>query len=338
MHPAMMLVMNFVTVIIVYISARYIDMGNLAVGDMMAFIQYASQIMSSFLMMSMMSIQLPRAVVSANRVKEVLETQPSIQDPKEPVCFDDNKRGEVRFNNVSFYYPEADEAALKNISFVAPAGKTTAIIGSTGSGKSTLVNLIMRFYDASDGEVIVDGANVKDVCQKSLRERIGYVPQKGILFSGTIESNLRYGDEHADMQTIVSASQTAQAAGFIEEKEKGYESEISQGGTNVSGGQRQRLAIARALVKKCEIYIFDDSFSALDFKTDAALRSALKEKVQGATLIIVAQRINTIMNADRIVVMDEGKVVGVGTHRELLNSCDVYRQIAYTQLSEEELA
>ncbi len=338
MHPAMMLVMNFITVIIVYISAQYIDIGALDVGDMMAFIQYASQIMSSFLMMSMMSIQLPRAIVSANRVKEVLKTEPSIQDPKEPVQFDESKRGEVRFENVSFYYPDADEAALKNISFVAESGKTTAIIGSTGSGKSTLVNLIMRFYDATDGEVKLDGVNVKNVCQKDLRERIGYVPQKGILFSGTIESNLRYGDENADWQTILSASQTAQAAEFIEEKEKSYESEISQGGTNVSGGQRQRLSIARALVKKSEIYIFDDSFSALDFKTDAALRSALKEKMQGATLIIVAQRINTIMNADRIVVMDEGRVVGTGTHRELLNDCDIYRQIAYTQLSEEELA
>ncbi len=338
MNPVMMLVMNCITIVILYISSRYIDMGSFEVGDMMAFIQYAAMIMHAFLMMSMMSIHLPRAIVSANRVKEVLETEPSIKDPDVPQNFDNTKRGTVEFNNVSFSYPNADEAALKNISFTAMPGETTAIIGSTGSGKSTLINLIMRFYDATEGEVLVDGVNIKNVRQSDLRSRIGYVPQKGLLFSGTIESNMKYADKSASWQTIFDACETAQAKEFIEEKEDGYESEISQGGTNVSGGQKQRLSIARALVKNSEIYIFDDSFSALDFKTDAALRIALNKKMKDSTLIIVAQRINTIMNADKIIVMDEGKIVGVGTHRELLNSCEVYRYIAYTQLTEEELA
>lgn len=338
MNPVMMLVMNCITIVILYISSRYIDMGSFEVGDMMAFIQYAAMIMHAFLMMSMMSIHLPRAIVSANRVKEVLETEPSIKDPDVPQNFDNTKRGTVEFNNVSFSYPNADEAALKNISFTAMPGETTAIIGSTGSGKSTLINLIMRFYDATEGEVLVDGVNIKNVRQSDLRSRIGYVPQKGLLFSGTIESNMKYADKSASWQTIFDACETAQAKEFIEEKEDGYESEISQGGTNVSGGQKQRLSIARALVKNSEIYIFDDSFSALDFKTDAALRMALNKKMKDSTLIIVAQRINTIMNADKIIVMDEGKIVGVGTHRELLNSCEVYRYIAYTQLTEEELA
>lgn len=338
MHPAMMLVMNIITIVIVYVGARYINIGSLQVGDMMAFIQYAMQIMNSFLMMSMMFIQLPHALVSANRVKEVLETEPSISDSVSPVSFDESKKGTVEFKNVSFAYPDADEAALKNISFTAPAGKTTAIIGSTGSGKSTLINLILRFYDVTDGEILVDGADIRKVRQSDLRARIGYVPQKGVLFSGTVRSNMQYADENASEEEIMSACETAQARDFIEEKKHGYDSEIAQGGSNVSGGQRQRLSIARALVKKSEIYIFDDSFSALDFKTDAALRHALGEKIKGATLIIVAQRINTIMNADRIIVMDAGRVVGIGTHRELLNNCEVYRQIAYTQLSEEELA
>ncbi len=338
MHPTMMLIMNIITLVIVYVSSRYIDVGRLEVGDMMAFIQYASMIMSSFLMMSMMSLQIPRALVSANRIKEVLETKTTIEDTNNPQKFDESKKGTVEFKNVTFSYPDAEKATLENISFVAPAGKTTAIIGSTGSGKSTLINLIMRFYDATSGEVLVDGVNVKDVLQSELRARIGYVPQKAILFSGTIESNLRYADGNAEFEDIVSAAKTAQASEFIDKKEDKYESEISQGGSNVSGGQRQRLSIARALVKKANIYVFDDSFSALDFKTDAALRSALSEKVKGATLIIVAQRINTIMNADNIIVMDEGKIVGSGTHRELLNNCSVYKQIACTQLSEEELA
>lgn len=338
MHPTMMLIMNIITLVIVYVSSRYIDVGRLEVGDMMAFIQYASMIMSSFLMMSMMSLQIPRALVSANRIKEVLETKPIIEDTNNPQKFDESKKGTVEFKNVTFSYPDAEQATLEDISFVAPAGKTTAIIGSTGSGKSTLINLIMRFYDATSGEVLVDGVNVKDVLQSDLRARIGYVPQKAILFSGTIDSNLRYADENADFEDIVSAAKTAQASEFIDKKEDKYESEISQGGSNVSGGQRQRLSIARALVKKANIYVFDDSFSALDFKTDAALRGALSEKIKGATLIIVAQRINTIMNADNIIVMDEGKIVGSGTHRELLNNCSVYKQIACTQLSEEELA
>ena len=338
MHPTMMLIMNVITIVIVYVGAHYIDIGALHVGDMMAFIQYATQIMNSFLMMSMMFIQLPHALVSANRVKEVLDTEPAICDLPSPKSFDESKKGTVEFRNVSFSYPEADEAALKDISFTAPAGKTTAIIGSTGSGKSTLINLILRFYDVTKGAIFVDGADVREVKQSELRARIGYVPQKGVLFSGTVRSNMQYADENASQQDIISACETAQAKDFVEAKEDGYDSIISQGGTNVSGGQRQRLSIARALVKKCGIYIFDDSFSALDFKTDAALRHALGEKMKGATLIIVAQRINTIMNADRIVVMESGRIVGVGTHRELLNNCEVYRQIAYTQLSEEELA
>ncbi len=338
MHPCMMLIVNVVTIFIVYLSAQYIDIGELEVGDMMAFIQYAGQIMTSFLMMSTMFMQIPRALVSANRVKEVLETEPSIKDPENPADFVESKKGSVEFKNVSFAYPNASDPALKDITFEAEAGKTTAIIGSTGSGKSTLLNLILRFYDATDGEVVVGGANVKNVRQAELRDKIGYVPQKGVLFAGTIESNLKYADENATDDDIKDASNTAQAAGFIEEKENSYQSEVSQGGTNVSGGQRQRLSIARALVKKSDIYLFDDSFSALDFKTDAALRAALGEKIKGATLIIVAQRINTIMNADKIVVMDAGRVVGIGTHAELLKNCAVYRQIAYTQLSEEELA
>lgn len=338
MHPCMMLIVNVITIFIVYLSARYIDLGEFAVGDMMAFIQYASQIMMSFLMMSTMFMQIPRAVVSANRIQEVLETEPSIKDPENPQNFDESKKGSVEFKNVSFAYPNASDPALKNISFEAEPGKTTAIIGSTGSGKSTLLNLILRFYDATEGEVAVDGVNVKNVCQAELRKRLAYVPQKGILFSGTVESNLKYADGNASDTRVKDAAQTAQAAGFIEEKKDGYQSEISQGGTNVSGGQRQRLSIARALVKDSEIYLFDDSFSALDFKTDAALRRALGEKIKDATLIIVAQRINTIMNADKIVVMDAGRVVGVGTHADLLKNCAVYRQIAYTQLSEEELA
>lgn len=338
MHPCMMLIVNVITIFIVYLSARYIDLGEFEVGDMMAFIQYASQIMMSFLMMSTMFMQIPRAVVSANRIQEVLETEPSIKDPENPQNFDESKKGSVEFKNVSFAYPNASDPALKNISFEAEPGKTTAIIGSTGSGKSTLLNLILRFYDATEGEVAVDGVNVKNVCQAELRKRLAYVPQKGILFSGTVESNLKYADGNASDTRVKDAAQTAQAAGFIEEKKDGYQSEISQGGTNVSGGQRQRLSIARALVKDSEIYLFDDSFSALDFKTDAALRKALGEKIKDATLIIVAQRINTIMNADKIVVMDAGRVVGVGTHADLLKNCAVYRQIAYTQLSEEELA
>lgn len=337
MHPSMMLIMNLITIVILYFASRYIDMGKMQVGDMMAFIQYATLIMNAFLNMSMMFIALPRALVSANRVKEVLETEPSIKDSDNPQDFDENIKGTVEFKNVSFAYPNAGEYALNDISFTAQSGQTTAIIGSTGSGKTTLVNLILRFYDASEGEVLVDGKNVKDVRQTDLRQIIGYVPQKGVLFSGSVESNLKYGDENASHEQVLSACETAQAKGFIEQNGKGYEAEVSQGGTNVSGGQRQRLSIARALVKKSEIYIFDDSFSALDFQTDAALRSALKEKMKDATLIIVAQRINTIMNADRIIVMDAGRVVGQGTHQRLIETCEVYRQIALTQLTEEEL-
>jgi len=338
MMPIMMLIMNGITVLIVWNGSKAIDAGNMQVGDMMAFMQYAMQIIMAFLMISMISILLPRASVSAGRVDEVLETEVIIKDSNSPKNFIADKKGYVEFKNVSFRYPDGDENVIENVSFTARPGETTAFIGSTGSGKSTLVNLIPRFYDVTEGEILVDGVNVKDVTQYDLREKIGYVPQKGVLFSGTIESNIKYGNDHASISEVKKAAEIAQATEFIESKPEKYESSIAQGGTNVSGGQKQRLSIARAIAKKPEIYIFDDSFSALDYKTDATLRKALKEETGDSTVIIVAQRISTILHAEQIVVLDDGKVVGKGKHKELLDTCEVYREIAESQLSKEELA
>ena len=338
MMPAMMFVMNAITVLIVWNGAHSIDAGTMQVGDMMAFIQYTMQIVMSFLMISMVSVMLPRALVSLDRIDKVLNTDISIKDPEKPVQFKEDKKGVIEFKNVSFRYPDAEEDILTDISFTANAGETTAFIGSTGSGKSTLINLIPRFFDVTKGEILVDGVNIKDVTQHDLREKIGYVPQKGVLFSGTIDSNLRYGKKEATEEDINKAARIAQATEFIESKPEKYETKISQGGTNVSGGQKQRLSIARAIAKDPEIYIFDDSFSALDFKTDAKLRKSLKEEISESTVLIVAQRISTILNAEQIIVLDEGKMVGKGTHKELLNNCEVYKQIALSQLSKEELA
>jgi len=337
MMPMMMLVMNGVTILIVWVGAHQIDLGKMQVGNMMAFMQYAMQIIMAFLMISMVSIILPRASVSISRIAEVINSKGTINDPKKAKEFYNGLKGNVEFKNVSFKYPGAEDDVLSNINFTAKAGETTAFIGSTGSGKSTLINLIPRFYDVTDGQILVDGTDIRDVTQHALRDKIGYVPQKGILFSGTIESNLKYGYEAASEEDLKDAAEIAQAIEFINEKEEGFKTEISQGGTNVSGGQKQRLSIARALVKKPEIFIFDDSFSALDFKTDATLRKALKSKTAEATVLIVAQRISTVMSADQILVLDEGKVVGIGTHKELMKNCEVYQQIALSQLSKEEL-
>lgn len=337
MMPIMMLIMNCLTVLILWNGAHGINNGDMQVGDMMAFIQYAMQIIMSFLMLTFVSVMLPRAAVAAGRIDEVLESETVINDPKSPKHLDKNGKGIVEFDNVSFKYPGAEEEVIKNVSFTAKNGQTTAFIGSTGSGKSTLINLIPRFYDPTEGVVKIDGVNIKDVKQHELREMIGYVPQKGVLFSGDIESNIMYSDPKGGKETMVNAAKVAQAEEFISQKEEGYKSPISQGGTNVSGGQKQRLSIARAVAKNPEIYIFDDSFSALDFKTDLTLRKALKEYTEDATVIIVAQRIGTIVNAEQIIVLDEGEVVGIGTHKELLKTCDEYLQIASSQLSEEEL-
>ena len=332
MMPLLMLIMNGVSILIIWVGGHNIDQGIMQVGDMLAFIQYAMQIVMSFLMISMISIMLPRASVSANRITEILEIEPSIKDKETTKKLDPSKKGLVEFKNVSFRYPDADTEILEDINFTAEPGKTTAIIGSTGSGKSTVVNLIPRFYDVTGGELLVDGVNVKD-----LRDAIGFVPQKGVLFSGTIESNIKYSDESMSDEKMIEAAEIAQATEFIEGKDDKYKSEIAQGGSNVSGGQKQRLSIARAVAKDPEIFVFDDSFSALDFKTDAALREALAQRTNNKTNIIVAQRISTILNADKIIVLDDGKIVGQGTHEELLENNETYREIALSQLSEEEL-
>ncbi|WP_368189650.1 ABC transporter ATP-binding protein [Blautia sp. 1033sp1_1033st1_G9_1033SCRN_220408] len=338
MMPVMMLIMNGVSVMIIYFGAHAVDNGSMQVGNVMAFIQYAMQIIMSFLLITAMSIMIPRANVAAVRINQVLETEGSIEDPVSPEAPQDSLRGTVEFDHVSFAYPEAGENVLNDISFTAKKGQTVAVIGSTGSGKSTLVNLIPRFYDATQGTVKVDGVDVRKMTQHQLRECLGYVPQKGVLFSGTIDSNIRYGKEDISSEEVQQAAQIAQATEFIDTKPEKYNSPIAQGGTNVSGGQKQRLSIARAIAKKPEIFIFDDSFSALDFKTDSNLRKALKESTKDATTIIVAQRISTILNADQIIVLDEGHMAGIGTHKELMKNCEVYRQIAMSQLSEEELA
>ncbi len=343
MMPMLMFVMNGVSILIVWAGAHLVETNDLLIGDMLAYLQYAMHVIMSFLFITMIFIMIPRAVVSARRIGEVLDVEPSIEDPRPDSALQADStaspvhRGLIEFDHVSFAYPDAEKEVLEDISFTAEPGKITAVIGGTGSGKSSLISLIPRFYDVTKGSVRLDGTDVRDMTQHELRDQIGYIPQKGLLFSGTIASNLRYGNEDASDSELLEAAETAQAIDFIREKENGLEEEVAQGGTNVSGGQKQRLSIARALVKKPRVYIFDDSFSALDFKTDKALREALKEKVGDSTILIVAQRINTIMDADQIIVLDEGHLAGKGTHSELLKTCDVYREIALSQLSEEEL-
>ena len=337
MMPTMMLVMNGITVLIVWVGGHSINDGAMQVGDMMAFIQYAMQIIMSFLMICMISVMLPRAAVSAERVDEVLKSETKIHDPKEPKTLPKNGKGEVAFEHVSFHYPGAEEDVLHDITFTAKPGETTAFIGSTGCGKSTLVNLIPRFYDVTEGKITIDGQDVRNLTQHELREKLGYVPQKGVLFSGNIASNIMFGNPAGSEQEMIEAAQIAQAVEFIDTKPERYKSPISQGGANVSGGQKQRLSIARAIAKHPDVYIFDDSFSALDYKTDTVLRSALKEKTTDSVVLIVAQRISTILHAEQIIVLDDGKIVGKGTHEELLKTCDAYYQIAASQLSESEL-
>lgn len=336
MFPALMLVMNLSSILIVWIGSHMIDAHNLMIGDMLAFLQYSMHIIMSFLVITMMFIMVPRAVVSANRIGEVLKVEPSINDKETPSDLKDPK-GVLEFKNVDFAYPDAEEKTLENLSFTAKPGQTTAIIGSTGSGKSSLINLIPRFFDVTGGQITFDGVDIRDLSQEELRSHIGIVPQKGLLFSGTIASNLAFGKKDATEDDMYEALKTAQALDFVNEMPKGLYTEVSQGGTSVSGGQKQRLSIARALIKKPQVYIFDDSFSALDFKTDKLLRTSLKEEVGNSTFIIVAQRINTIIDADQIIVLDEGKIAGIGTHKELLETNEIYREIAYSQLSEEEL-
>ena len=337
MMPTMMLVMNGITVLIVWVGGHSINDGAMQVGDMMAFIQYAMQIIMSFLMICIISVMLPRAAVSAERVDEVLKSETKIHDPKEPKTLPKNGKGEVAFEHVSFHYPGAEEDVLHDITFTAKPGETTAFIGSTGCGKSTLVNLIPRFYDVTEGKITIDGQDVRDLTQHELRDKLGYVPQKGVLFSGNIASNIMFGNPAGSEQEMTEAAQIAQAVEFIDTKPERYKSPISQGGANVSGGQKQRLSIARAIAKHPDVYIFDDSFSALDYKTDTVLRSALKEKTTDSVVLIVAQRISTILHAEQIIVLDDGKIVGKGTHEELLKTCDAYYQIAASQLSESEL-
>lgn len=337
MMPSLMFIMNSISLLIIWAGSFKVDEGVMQVGDLMAFIQYTMQIVISFLFISMLSIMLPRASVSAKRITEVLETETIIEDKKNVKHFDKTKKGLVEFKDVSFRYPDADAEILTDINFTAKPGEVTAIIGSTGSGKSTVVNLLPRFYDVTGGEILIDGVNIKDVTQKELRNVIGFVPQKGVLFSGTIESNIKYSDENMSDEKMIQAAKIAQAEEFINSKADLYNSEISQGGNNVSGGQKQRLSIARAIAKDPEIYVFDDSFSALDFKTDLKLRTALEEVTHDKTVIIVAQRISTIMNANQIIVLDEGKIVGKGTHEQLLKNNEIYKQIALSQLSKEEL-
>ncbi|MGE5585224.1 MAG: ABC transporter ATP-binding protein [Bacillota bacterium] len=335
--PVMMLVMNLTTVAIIWFGSIRIDHGTLEIGNMMAFFQYAMQIMMSLLMASVLFIMIPRAQASADRISEVLAIEPEINDPAAARSAD-GRKGYVEFRDVTFRYHGAEEPAIRNVSFCACPGEVVAIIGGTGSGKSTLVSLIPRFYDADGGSVLVDGVDVREMTQEELRAKIGFVPQKAVLFSGTVADNIRYGKEDATDDEIRRAAEIAQAMDFVSEMKDGFDSEIAQGGANVSGGQKQRLAIARALVRRPEIYVFDDSFSALDFKTDARLRAALKKETAGATVLIVAQRVSTVMNADRIVVLDQGRVVGIGTHRDLLKTCEVYREIVSSQLPEEEIA
>lgn len=336
MFPALMLVMNLSGILIVWVGAHMVGDASLMIGDMLAFLQYSMQIIISFLVITMMFIMIPRAIVSTRRIGEVLAVEPSIEDKEEPEHINEAK-GVLHFDHVDFSYPDAEEKTLEDISFTALPGQTTAIIGSTGSGKSSLVNLIPRFFDISGGSITLDGVDIRNIPQHELREHIGIVPQKGLLFSGTIASNLSFGKEDATKEEMIDALKTAQALDFVEEMPDGLDTHVAQGGTSVSGGQKQRLSIARALIRNPQVYIFDDSFSALDFKTDKNLRAALKEKVGGSTFIIVAQRINTILDADQIVLLDEGKVAGIGTHKELLASNKIYQEIALSQLSEEEL-
>ena len=337
LDPIMTLVMNFSSVAIVWFGAHLISSGNLQIGNMMAFLEYAMQVIISFLLLSMVFIMVPRAAVSVKRVGEVLDTLPSIVDPPSPQQLPHDATGKIEFKDVTFTYPDADLPVLSNINFTAEPGQTTAFIGSTGSGKSTLINLIPRFYDVSAGQILLDGVDVRQLKLEDLYDQIGYVPQKGVLFSGTIASNIKYGNAKASQKLVEKSAKIAQAAEFINELKNGYKNEIAQGGSNVSGGQRQRLSIARAIAVEPNVYIFDDSFSALDFKTDAKLRSALAKETKHKTVLIVGQRINTIMNADKIIVLDEGKIVGQGTHQELMKNCQVYQEIAASQLSEDDL-
>ena len=337
LDPIMTLVMNFSSVAIVWFGAHLISSGNLQIGNMMAFLEYAMQVIISFLLLSMVFIMVPRAAVSVKRVGEVLDTLPSIVDPSSPQQLPDDATGKIEFKDVTFTYPDADLPVLSNINFTAEPGQTTAFIGSTGSGKSTLINLIPRFYDVSAGQILLDGVDIRNLKLEDLYDQIGYVPQKGVLFSGTIASNIKYGNAKASQKLVEKSAKIAQAAEFISELKNGYKNDIAQGGSNVSGGQRQRLSIARAIAVEPNVYIFDDSFSALDFKTDAKLRSALAKETKHKTVLIVGQRINTIMNADKIIVLDEGKIVGQGTHQELMKNCQVYQEIAASQLSEDDL-
>jgi ATP-binding cassette subfamily B protein len=335
--PVMMFLLNAVMILIVWVGAHQVDAGTMQVGNMLAFMQYAVLIIMAFLMISIVFIMIPRASVSAVRISEVLETEPVIVDPEKPQKFDRSQKGFIEFRDVAFRYPSAEDDVLKHITFTAKPGQTTAVIGSTGSGKTTLINLIPRFYDVTEGKVLVDGIDVRDVTQHDLRDKIGYVSQKAVLFSGTIESNIKYADENASAAEVAKYAETAQATDIINESEQGLNTPVSQGGSNLSGGQKQRLAIARALAKKPEIYIFDDSLSALDFKTDMALRKALKQETSDATVLIVTQRVSTVMGAEQIVVLDNGEIAGIGTHKDLMKTSKVYKEIALSQLSKEEL-